>query len=108
MRLERDVGFFRFLRLFCAPRYSNLLDRRSGDPRRFSRKFSFLHRRLGRIYSLWRRSSRGTWLRFLVTTANRKQVLYNPKKKEVKKTMELAEILTTPYMKLSTLLVPNK
>jgi hypothetical protein len=96
MRLKRDVGFFGFLRLFCAPGHSNLLDRRSGDPRRFSRKFSFLHRRLVRIYSLWRRSSRGTWLRLLVITANKKQVSYNPKKKEVKKTMELAETLTNP------------
>jgi hypothetical protein len=55
-----------------------------------------LHRRLVRIYSLWRRSSRGTWLRLLIITANKKQVSYNPKKKEVKKTMGLAETLTNP------------
>jgi hypothetical protein len=55
-----------------------------------------LHRRLVRIYSLWRRSSRGTWLWLLIITANKKQVSYNPKKKEVKKTVELVETLTNP------------
>jgi hypothetical protein len=81
MRHERDIGFFGFLHLFCAPGHRNLLDGRSGDPRRFSRKLSFWRVRLIRNYSLSRRSSHGIWLRFLVVTANRKHVLYNPKER---------------------------
>jgi hypothetical protein len=63
---------------FGASGHGNLLDRRSGDPRHFGRNLRLWRTRNG---SLRRRSSCGIQLWFFVITANKKQVLYNPKER---------------------------